>query len=106
MEITIHSIHFEASKQLEAFIQKKVSRLAKFNEGVHLADVTLKVVKPEANANKDASIKLLARGHEFFAQEIADTFEESIDKCVDKLERQVVKFKEKQSARKVTKEKQ
>ena len=100
MEITIHSIHFEASKQLEAFIQKKVSRLAKFNDGVSLADVTLKVVKPEASTNKDASIKLFAPGHEFFAQEIADTFEESIDRCVEKLERQVVKVKEKQSPRK------
>ena len=100
MEIVIHSIHFEASKQLETFIQKKVSRLEKFNDGVFLADVTLKVVKPEANANKDASVKLFVPGHEFFAQEIADTFEGAIDKCVVKLERQVVKAKEKQSQRK------
>jgi putative sigma-54 modulation protein len=100
MEITIHSIHFEASKQLEAFIQKKVSRLAKFHEGVSLADVTLRVVKPETNANKDAAVKLFVPGHEFFAQEIADTFEEAIDKCVVKLERQVVKFKEKLYAKK------
>jgi putative sigma-54 modulation protein len=100
MEITIHSIHFETSKQLEAFIQKKVNRLAKFHESVSLADVTLRVVKPETNANKDAAVKLFAPGHEFFAQEIADTFEEAIDKCVVKLERQVVKFKEKLYAKK------
>ena len=97
MEIKIYSIHFEASKKLEAFIQKKVNRLVKFNDGLFSADVTLKVVKPEANANKDASVKLFAPGHEFFAQETADTFEESIDKCVDKLERQVVKVKKKPS---------
>jgi putative sigma-54 modulation protein len=95
MEITIHSIHFETSTQLEGFIRKKVSRLAKFHDGVSLADVTLKVVKPESNANKDVAIKLFAPGHEFFAQETADTFEESVDKCVNKLERQVLKFKEK-----------
>jgi putative sigma-54 modulation protein len=100
MEIAIHSIHFEASKQLETFIQKKVSRLARFHDGVSLADVTLKVVKPETNANKDASIKLFAPGHEFFAQETADTFEAAIDKCVAKLERQVVKVKEKLYAKK------
>ncbi|MCL1937695.1 MAG: ribosome-associated translation inhibitor RaiA [Candidatus Azobacteroides sp.] len=100
MEITIHSIHFDASQQLEAFIQKKVSRLSKFSEGVSSADVTLKVIKPETNANKDAAIKLLSRGHDFFAQEVADTFEEAIDKCVDKLERQVLKCKEKQYAKK------
>ncbi|MDR2683603.1 MAG: ribosome-associated translation inhibitor RaiA [Dysgonamonadaceae bacterium] len=95
MEITIHSIHFEASTQLEAFIQKKVSRLAKFHDGISLADVTLKVVKPESNANKDAAVKLFAPGHDFFAQETADTFEVAIDRCVEKLERQVLKFKEK-----------
>ena len=100
MEITIQSIHFEASKNLEAFIQKKVSRLSKFNDDVFLADITLKVVKPETNDNKDASIRLLLSGTELFVQEVADTFEEAIDKCVNKLERQVVKHKEKQRAKK------
>ncbi|MDR3338684.1 MAG: ribosome-associated translation inhibitor RaiA [Candidatus Symbiothrix sp.] len=95
MEITIHSIHFEASEKLETFIQKKVSRLAKFSDEVFLAEVSLKVIKPETNANKDASVKLLAKGHDFFAQETADTFEAAVDKCVEKLERQVVKMKEK-----------
>jgi putative sigma-54 modulation protein len=102
MEITIQAIHFEASKQLEAFIQKKVKRLAKFHDGVYSADVSLKVVKPETNENKDASVKLFTKGHDFFVEEIADTFEEAIDKCVNKLERQVVKFKEKRVNKKQT----
>jgi putative sigma-54 modulation protein len=97
MEITINSIHFEASQKLEEFIQKKVNRLEKFHEGADLAEVTLKVVKPEANDNKDASVKLFVRGHDFFAQVVANTFEEAIDSCVGKLERQIVKYKEKQS---------
>jgi putative sigma-54 modulation protein len=100
MEIAIHSIHFEASAKLESFIQKKVNRLAKFNDSIVSTDVILKVVKPETAENKDASIKILAPGHEFFAQEIADTFEEAIDKCVEKLERQVVKSKEKKISKK------
>jgi putative sigma-54 modulation protein len=98
MEIAIHSIHFEASQKLEDFIQKKVNRLAKFNDNVSRADVNLKVVKPETNENKDASVKLFSKGHEFFAQEVADTFEEAIDKCAEKLERQIVKYKEKQTS--------
>ena len=100
MEITIHSIHFDASQQLETFIQKKVNRLAKFNGGVLSADVTLRIIKPETNANKSASVKLLSPGRDFFAEEVADTFEEAIDKCVDKLERQVLKSKEKQYSKK------
>jgi len=100
MEITIQSIRFEVSKKLEDFIQKKVSRLSKFNDDVFLADVTLKVVKPESSDNKDASVRLHLSGTELFVQEVADTFEEAIDKCVAKLERQVVKHKEKQRAKK------
>ena len=96
MEITIQAIRFEGSKKLESFIRKKVNRLSKFNEDVLSADVTLKVVKPETNDNKDASVKLRLSGTEMFAQEVADTFEEAIDKCINKLERQVVKHKEKQ----------
>jgi putative sigma-54 modulation protein len=102
MKITIQAIHFEASKQLEAFIQKKVKRLAKFHDGVYLADVSLKVVKPETNENKDASVKLFTKGSDFFVEETADTFEEAIDRCVNKLERQVVKFKEKRVRKKQT----
>jgi len=100
MKITIQAIRFEVSKKLEDFIQKKVNRLSKFNDDVILADVTLKVVKPESNDNKDASIRLHLSGTEIFVQEVADTFEEAVDKCVAKLERQVVKHKEKQRSKK------
>ncbi|MDL2241318.1 ribosome-associated translation inhibitor RaiA [Bacteroidales bacterium OttesenSCG-928-L03] len=100
MEITINAIHFEVSEKLDQFINKKVSRLSKFHDGVLTADVTLKVVRPETNMNKDAAIKLFAPGAEFFAQETADTFEEAIDECVEKLERQVLKFKEKLQSKK------
>jgi len=96
MEIAIQSIRFEASTKLEAFIQKKVNRLSKFNDDILSSDVTLKVIKPETNENKDASIRLFLSGTELFAQEVADTFEEAINKCVRKLERQVVRHKEKQ----------
>lgn len=100
MEITIRAIHFEATERLESFIQKKVSRISKFNDNISLAEVVLKVIKPESSTNKDASIKVLAPGHEFFAQEVADTFEEAIDKCVEKLERQAIKLKEKSNPKK------
>ncbi|MDH8702062.1 putative sigma-54 modulation protein [Dysgonomonadaceae bacterium PH5-43] len=95
MEITIQAIHFEATQKLDAFIQKKVSRLSKFNDAISLAEVTLKVVKPETNANKDVSIKVLAPNSEFFVQEVSDSFEEAVNKCVEKLERQIMKSKEK-----------
>jgi putative sigma-54 modulation protein len=47
MEIRIQAINFDASEQLEAFIEKKVSKLQKFFDDILSAEVTLKVIKPE-----------------------------------------------------------
>ena len=44
MDIRIQAIHFDATAQLEAFIQKKVSKLEQYFDGIILAEVTLKVV--------------------------------------------------------------
>ncbi|MCD7712248.1 MAG: HPF/RaiA family ribosome-associated protein, partial [Firmicutes bacterium] len=39
MDIRIQSIHFDASEQLEAFVQKKVSKLEQYFDGILLAEV-------------------------------------------------------------------
>ncbi|MBE6301426.1 MAG: ribosome-associated translation inhibitor RaiA [Parabacteroides distasonis] len=95
MDIRIQAIHFDATAQLEAFIQKKVSKLEQYFDGILLAEVTLKVVKPETANNKEASIRLKIKNGDCFAEKVNDTFEESIDECVEALEKQLVKFKEK-----------
>ena len=45
MDVRIQAIHFDATAQLEAFIQKKVSKLEQYFDGIILAEVTLKVVE-------------------------------------------------------------
>ena len=64
MEIRIQAIHFDATKQLEAFIQKKVSKLEQYYDGILTAEVTLKVVKPETAMNKNAAIRLTIKNGE------------------------------------------
>ncbi|MBQ9650899.1 MAG: ribosome-associated translation inhibitor RaiA [Prevotella sp.] len=95
MEIKIQAIHFDATEQLREFIEKKVSKLEKTYEDIHLADVQLKVVKPATALNKEASITVSVKGQKFFSEKVCDTFEESIDECVDSLKVQLTKFKEK-----------
>ena len=95
MDIRIQAIHFDATAQLEAFIQKKVSKLEQYFDGIILAEVTLKVVKPEAAKNKEAAVRLKIKNGDCFAEKVNDTFEESIDECVEALEKQLVKFKDK-----------
>ncbi|MDR1122053.1 MAG: ribosome-associated translation inhibitor RaiA [Dysgonamonadaceae bacterium] len=99
MEIRIQAIHFDASQQLEAFVQKKVSKLEKYLDGILTAEVVLKVVKPESALNKEVSIKLEVPNQDFFAGKTTDTFEESIVEAVNALEKQLLKFKEKQRAK-------
>lgn len=96
MEIKIKSIHFDATDQLKAFIEKKVSKLVKSYEGIQTADVQLKVVKPATALNKEADITVSVPGATLYVDKICDTFEESIDQCVDSLKIQLTKLKEKQ----------
>ena len=95
MNIRIQAIHFDATDQLEAFIQKKVAKLEQYFDGIISAEVSLKVVKPESAKNKEAAIRLIIKNGDCFAEKVNDTFEESIDACVEALEKQLVKFKEK-----------
>lgn len=95
MEVRIQAIHFDATERLVAFINKKAERLARHNTAISVVDVTLKVVKPETAMNKEAIIKVSNPAHEdLVANKIADTFEEAVDLCVEALERQLEKRKE------------
>lgn len=96
MEVRIQSIHFDASEQLQSFIQKKTAKLEKYYDDIKKVEVSLKVVKPETAENKEAGVKVLVPNGELYANKICDTFEEAIDVCIDALEKQLVKYKEKQ----------
>ena len=94
MEVRIKSIHFDASEKLEGFVNKKLEKLARRNEEITLAEVTLKVVKPETAMNKEAGIQLvIPTKMDLFASKVADTFEEAVDLAIEALERQLEKTK-------------
>ena len=95
MEFRIQSIHFDASEKLNAFIEKKAAKLEKFCDNIKKVEVTLKVVKPETANNKEAGVRVLALNTEFYAEKISDTFEESVDVCMEALAKQLLKAKEK-----------
>ena len=60
MDIQIHSIHFDADKDLLAFIKSKLNKLITFNDSIISADVFLKIEKnnemeKQACRHKDSS---------------------------------------------------
>ena len=95
MEVKIQSIHFDATEQLKAFIEKKTAKLEISYEDNQTVEVQLKVVKPATAMNKETSITVMVPGSRLFVEKVCDTFEEGIDLCVDSLKVQLAKFKEK-----------
>ena len=98
MKTNIQSIHFDASEQLQAFIEKKTAKFAKVCEDATV-DVVLKVVKPETAMNKEVQMSITMPGGNLHADKTCDTFEEGVDLCVEALQKQVEKFKEKHHAK-------
>lgn len=102
MEVRIQSIHFDASEQLQAFVQKKAVKLEKYYDDIKKVEVSLKVVKPETAENKEAGIKVIIPNGEFYASKICDTFEEAIDLSVEALENSWLNTRKNNGANKIS----
>ena len=96
MEIKINAVGFSASSQLEDFIQKKISKLDKYDDGIIGSEVTLKLEKDDNLENKVVEVLLNVKGQEVFAKKNAKKFEEAVDELYDVVKRQLVKIKEKE----------
>jgi putative sigma-54 modulation protein len=95
MTINIQSVHFDADKRLLTFINEKVSKLSTFYDGIISCEVTLRLDKSSTSDNKISEVKILGRGHEFFAKKQCETFEEATDQVTEALKAQIKKFKDK-----------
>lgn len=99
MEVRIQSIHFDATEQLQSFIQKKIVKLEKLYDEIKIVEVSLKVVKPETVENKEVGIKIIVPNGDLYANKVKDTFEEAVDEAVEALAKQLIKYKEKQRSK-------
>jgi putative sigma-54 modulation protein len=96
MNIQVNAVHFTADKRLIEFLNKKVSKLDTYFDGILGAEVILKVDKPETANNKIVEIKLSIPVNDYlFAKKQADSFEEASDLAIEAIRRQLKKFKEK-----------
>lgn len=96
MKLTVKAINFEMAERLEKYIEKKTKRYEKIlnNAGAEM-EIRMSVVKPETNLNKETKVRVMGNGPEMFAEKICDTFEEGLDLCLEIVDRQVEKLKNK-----------
>jgi putative sigma-54 modulation protein len=95
MNIRINAVRFDADSKLEQFIEKKVSKLARYFDDIINAEVFLRLENTPDLENKVVEIKVDIPGSELFARKQSKSFEESTDSVVDALKQQILKHKEK-----------
>lgn len=93
MEIKIKSLKFDADQKLVAFVEKKVSKLEKFYEGVETVEVILSLL-PDPD-NKNAKIQIHVPGQDLVIEKNAKTFEDAVTECADAMKERLTRFKEK-----------
>ena len=95
MKLNMKAVNFEIAERLEKHIAKKTKRYEKLLPESAEMEIQLTVVKPETNLNKESHVRVVWFGAELFAQKVCDTFEEGIDDCLDAVEKQLEKRKDK-----------
>ena len=95
MKLNTQAVNFEIAERLEKHIEKKTKRYEKLLPESAEMEIRMTVVKPETNLNKETAIRVLGVGSELFAQKVCDTFEQGIDDCLEALEKQLEKRKDK-----------
>ncbi len=79
---------------MEQHIAKKTKRFEKLLPDSAELDIRMTVIKRETNLNKEATIRIIGLGAELFAEKTCDTFEQAIDECLEAVERQLEKQKD------------
>jgi len=96
MKVNVQTPNFNADEKLIVFINKKLSKLEVFYDRIVFADVFLKVLNTSDKQNKSIEILLSIPGDDLIVKKLAKSFEEGTDECVQALERQLKKRKQKQ----------
>ena len=96
MNLTISGHHLELTPAIREHVQNKLERIKRHFD--HVIDVTviLTVDKlPEKEKRQKAEINLRLRGKDIHVESIAHDLYAAIDTLIDKLYRQVIKYKTK-----------
>ena len=91
MEIQISGHGFEVTKPIETHIHQKLKKIRKHFDHLVTVHVVLKIEKKL----HVAEITVHASHHDFFICEKSDDMYATVDKLIHKLDRQIIKHKEK-----------
>lgn len=91
MQLTVSGHHIEITEGLRSHVAAKFEKLQRHIDHITNVEVTLVVEK----ANHKAEANLHVSGADLFASAVNDDMYAAIDALADKLDRQIIKHKEK-----------
>jgi putative sigma-54 modulation protein len=91
MQISVTGHHVEVTDSLRTYVDEKVGKLKRHFDNVTDVHVILTVEKLEQKAEATVQIS----GAKLFADDVQEDMYQAIDNMVDKLDRQIIKHKEK-----------
>jgi len=96
MQINITGHHIELTESMTEYVHSKFGKLERHYDNITNVQVTLSVEKQRQKAEADIHLA----GGEVFASDVHDDMYAAIDGLTDKLDRQIIKHKEKQKSHK------
>lgn len=91
MNLIIHGHHVEVTAALRSYVEDKLERIRRHFDGAIEADVLLSV---QDKLNRKAEITLRVPGSSLHAEQTGEDMYAAIDVLVDKLDRQVLRHKD------------
>ncbi len=91
MQVSVTGHHVEVTDSLRTHVEEKISKLKRHFDNVTDVHVILTVEKLEQKAEATVQVS----GAKLFANDIQEDMYQAIDNMVDKLDRQIIKHKEK-----------
>ena len=95
MEIKIKSLKFDADQKLIDYVEKKVSKLDRFHDGITAAEVVLTLLQEPDN--KNVKLHIHVPGEEMIIERNARSFEEAVTESVDAMKEKLTRAKEKRN---------
>ncbi|AVY94706.1 MULTISPECIES: ribosome hibernation-promoting factor, HPF/YfiA family [Microvirgula] len=91
MNLNITGVHLEVTPSLRDYLSEKIDRITRHVDNVIAVNVALSVEKLDQKVTVDVHLK----GKDIHVEEVAADMYAAIDLVADKLDRQVLKHKEK-----------
>ena len=95
MQLTISGHHLESTEAMREYVNNKFAKLERHYEQISSTSVILTVEKLSQNAEATVHVS----GAELFANSQHEDLYAAIDSLTDKLDRQLIKYKEKHRGR-------